>query len=369
MEFRNLSIIVISNEAWGDMWYSKHHYAMELRQHNEVFFVDPPPSWRPQNLFFNRASIKKVADNLYIVSYRNYLPFTVRSRILYRLNNIMVSALLKKFLKKQSNHPLFFFSFDPFRLHDPRALGAISSLYYSMDYYINRTEILLCRNVDMVIAVAETLLKKLKPYSRNVLLIPHGIPASLINTDNVHREREKLIVLTGTISGRTDFSLLLLLAERFPDYRLLLIGKLELASFSDKDHAEVKKLRECSNVTFTGAKPFDELKKDVAKARLALCCYKMIQEGNMLSSLRILQYLACGTEVLSTYMKEYDTPEAKEKIILVRTSEDFIKEAARILSQDDNHIKRKKRMEYASMRTYSILLRQIGESFEEIHAQ
>ena len=40
---RNKTILIISPQAWGKMFLSKHHYAIELaKRGNAVYFLNPP---------------------------------------------------------------------------------------------------------------------------------------------------------------------------------------------------------------------------------------------------------------------------------------------------------------------------------------
>ena len=54
------NIIIVSNEPWGDIWYSKHHYAYELNKTNQVLFIDPPRKWSFWNLFMQGISKRDI---------------------------------------------------------------------------------------------------------------------------------------------------------------------------------------------------------------------------------------------------------------------------------------------------------------------
>ena len=56
MKLEDQPILVVSNEPWGEVWFSKHNYAFELSRKNRVLFVDPPKRWRPANVFSLRIS-------------------------------------------------------------------------------------------------------------------------------------------------------------------------------------------------------------------------------------------------------------------------------------------------------------------------
>ena len=71
---QNKTIVITSNEPWGDIWYTKHNYAAELSKKNKVYFVNPPNSWKIG--IRQGYGIKEdiITDNLSVLSYNNYLP-------------------------------------------------------------------------------------------------------------------------------------------------------------------------------------------------------------------------------------------------------------------------------------------------------
>ncbi|MFN3876464.1 MAG: hypothetical protein ACK4L7_11195, partial [Flavobacteriales bacterium] len=60
-------IVIFSLEPWGDMWYSKHHYAAQLAQDHDVFFVSLPDRWRWTDLFSRRAKVSRVPEGVQVV--------------------------------------------------------------------------------------------------------------------------------------------------------------------------------------------------------------------------------------------------------------------------------------------------------------
>ena len=84
------TILIVSNEPWGDVWYSKHNWANELSQNNTVYFVNSPVRWTFKGLFQNKISVKNYSESLFILDYKNRLPLT-RFNLLYKLNNYIVS--------------------------------------------------------------------------------------------------------------------------------------------------------------------------------------------------------------------------------------------------------------------------------------
>jgi hypothetical protein len=116
MKLENQNILIISNQPWGDVWYSKQNYAYKLSKlGNQVIFVDPPSPYQFKNLFFNQFTLKNYTDNLSILSYKNRLPaskFNV-------LNNQWVTKDLENYLLSNGIKEYILWTFDPVRLNDP----------------------------------------------------------------------------------------------------------------------------------------------------------------------------------------------------------------------------------------------------------
>ena len=68
MNLKNKTILIISPQAWGNMFLAKHHYAIELAKYgNEVYFLNPPS----KNKVKNGVEIVKsnVVDSLYLINH------------------------------------------------------------------------------------------------------------------------------------------------------------------------------------------------------------------------------------------------------------------------------------------------------------
>ena len=84
---QNNSILLISNEPWGDIWFSKHHYANELSANNDVYFIDPPKGWSLSSLFSNQLEIEVINERLKVVRYSNSLPIRFFPKVFTKIND------------------------------------------------------------------------------------------------------------------------------------------------------------------------------------------------------------------------------------------------------------------------------------------
>ncbi len=367
MSLTGRDIVIISNEAWGDIWYSKHHYAYALSQHNRVWFIDPPAPFRPGHLLRPKVKIHRIKDRLHRISYRNVLPFTGTQDQLFRLNEkLTAGAIQNKLLARQVKN-LLFWSFDPFRLVFPRQLGATTSLYHSMDFYKNRREALLMQEVDGLLSVSPDIEAKFSENSIPKLQVPHGIAAPSSSLSSLLATApEKCMLLMGTLNERIDFKLLLRVAKAFPDYRLQLIGPVLEQHFSAEDQENVKALRALPQVEWTGTLPWRQLEPYLLKARLCLVALKQNQLGNQLNSLKVNHYLSLGRPVVSTWLKDQE-PTAQQGLLYLAQSEDeFLYFCSQSLNDSDDSEIRQKRYDFAQQLAYPKLIDRIGQFIQTL---
>ena len=360
MKLENQDIIIVSNEPWEDIWFSKHYYAHELSIKNKVLFFNPPGKWEAANFFSKKIHSKKISANLEIVNYQNYFPFTLKFSIINYINNFLIYKLINTFLKKAKKQNIIFWSFDPYRLHHPAKLNAHFSIYHCMDYYKNNEEVLLWKNVDLIISVSKQLIDRFPKIIKPFAIIPHGIVDSLLPVGNEYYELQNNVVLIGSIGHRTDYELLCKFAEKFKNYTLKIIGKIDKNNFSENDTNFFNQLEKLNNVIFTGAMPFGKLQDEIIKSKLCLCCYK----GSNISSLKIMQYIALGKPVISTYMQGFDIPEIKDFVCLTKSHEEFLTKAEHSINLGNTPELREKRINYSREFTYSKLILKIENEIE-----
>lgn len=295
------NIALISNEPWGDIWYSKHHYANELSKRHNVFFIDPPKKWQFSNLFYNKVKMEVINERLRVVHYKNILP-----HFFYRINNLIVSKKLKKFFKANNSPIDIFWSFDPIRLFEPKKMGANFSIFHVVDKYknIHKSEELFNKNVDLFISVSKDFIDRYKIYNKRILSIPHGISKDEFEIDDSFPiPFSNYGVYIGTIDLRLDYNFLVKLIERFPNQQFVFVGK--IIPTGDKNQERIFINHEFKNVVHVPPIHAKKLKYYIHFS--SFCMAPMIKsyDGNLISHHKIFQYLAHGKPTFSPEFTEY----------------------------------------------------------------
>jgi hypothetical protein len=360
MKLENKNILIISNEPWGDVWFSKHHYAHALSQKNKIFFLNSPVKWQILNLFNFKIQENKINDSLVILSYSNFFPLTGKSKLLFHLNNWLISKRIKRYLTKKDAKEFIFWSFDPIRLLHPRLMRPTVSIYHSMDYYSHaEREAILSKNVDIILAVSESILTKLKNFNKKCFIIPHGIQNNELTPDELSDiPTENIALFIGSINERLNFKLLLQLSEEFKDCSFRLIGPINQKYFSVEDKLTFNSLLKQNNVIFTGPVPYSKLHTEILRSRICFSFTKQNAIANSLNSLKILQYLSYGKKVISNYFESYKNVSAD--IVQICNEKEYINKFGQMFYSSRDKNENLKRIEFANRFLYSNLIDEIG---------
>jgi hypothetical protein len=342
------NIVIISNEPWSDIWFSKHNYAYELSKKNKVVFINPTKRWELKNLFKNSVTTEKYSNDLIILNYQNYLPSL--NLLLFKLNNFLITRLIRKFFYEKNIHNLIFWSFDPFRLYHPQSLGSKLSIFHSVDKYLftHFGEKLLYKNVDFIFCVSPSFKDSYKVFCNHVEVIPHGISSEeFIIEPKGARENDlgfsNYGLYVGNIDERLDYSLLDKVLIEFPDIDFVFVGKLGFLP----DNKLAKKIftdKKFSNVHFIGPKHFKKLKFYIENSSFCLALMSHSYPGNKIAHHKILQYLALGKPIFCSEFSDYET--IKNIIYMNDNEKELMISLALFLKNGEDTSLKEKRIEY-----------------------
>src|ERR1700757_3422349 len=98
-QLKNKTILIISQQDWGSMFISKHHYALELSKlGNKVYFINSPD--QKNKLQPGQIIIEKTQyAGLFTVSHRFFFPYFIRFKSVFlfdKLVTIHINNIIKK---------------------------------------------------------------------------------------------------------------------------------------------------------------------------------------------------------------------------------------------------------------------------------
>lgn len=362
-EFKKLPIVMISMSRWdGHISSASWSLAKELGKTNKVYYVDYPYTWmdywrerslesvkaRKNALLSGKESSKILFQHpegwVKSITPELVLPINWASpgglyRQLSRQNNSIVAKAIQKVLKEDGiSEYIFWNSFNPSYLYDPREfLDPVFTVYHSRDAIgaINEftrkhgeyLEIAAIQNSDLAIATSRSLSEDLTQASgRKVHLFPNGGDTGLFKKawaesgpvpPDIQSVPKPIIGYTGNVCQRIDYDLLLGLAQKHPDKSIVLVGPRE-----DKLHTTID-LDAIPNIYFTGPKKLDQLPEYLRCFDCVIIPFKCNVLTRSIYPLKINEYLAAGKSVVTTSFSP-DIQAFKEVIHVAKSKEEFI---------------------------------------------
>jgi len=363
MKFEGLKIVIVSNEKWSDIWYSKHNWANELSNKNKVFFVNPA-KWNILK-FFLKPKCRKVQENLYVVDYYNLLPLTSLFVVFCKINDFLVFYKLRNLLrvrKKSDSKKILFWSFDPHRLLSPSLLGDCSkSTFFYADQYTCKGLDVLLKNVDFVLSVSNVFLKNI-PTGKPMLTLSHGISADeFVVEEHLKRNfkesipKEDYCIYVGAIDKRLDYEVLEYVVQQNPKLHFLFVGPFKHGISIDNCRIFQKEL--FPNVSWHPPVKFKELKFFIESATIAIAPMKFDFAGNMINHHKLFQYFAMGKPVVSPLFSDYS--DKRHLIYSYQTKEECAQHIETLLNTKSDVEGKEKRIIFAKEHTYDKLLNRI----------
>lgn len=345
MKLENQNILILSNEPWGDIWYSKHNYANELAKKNKVFFLNPPRAFSVTRMFNTKIEEKTIHPNLIVIEYTNALPVSLLN--FWKLNDLLILKRLKKYFYKKHIKDILFWTFDPIRLAFPEILNPKQIIVHAVDAYIFSypSESILAKKADQIFCVSDKLVSQYRKYNANVTVLPHAIPDDEFIAANSVKNKTLTGVFIGKMDTRIDLAFNLAIFKCFPAIQFKIVGLV-----SD-EFLNAFKQEGLKNVVLVPPIKSSEIKKHVSEADFCFI-FKKIYDGNNISSHKLLQYLAQGKPIFGTDFSDMSA-ELKTALYLSNNVDEVKQMLSGYLETGESESKREIRINYAKQHTFS----------------
>ncbi len=359
------TVLIISPEAWGLNFVSKHHYAMELvKKGSRVYFLNPP-------VFNQRKKIRleEIKRNLFSLYYRPVLRGVNRIPLTFRhwLSGKTV-ALIQETISKPID---IIWSFDPYRFQDLRNFEAFFRIYHPVDVHHTDLEHICVKSADIVISTSNQILKRFYRMDKPLFQINHGLADYFINPKKlkksfINNPKKINVGLIGNLHCRyIDCATLSFIIKNNSEVDFYFIGPTGKSNLTTSliNEQLINFLDSMSNVFLLGSKPSENLPAYLRELDLFLICYtgdKNVAE--IANPHKILEYLSTGKPIVSNYVDEY-----RDKKYLIQMA-DNNKDLAQVFSEVVENINifnskgsQLKRIAFARKHTYEKKLRKVEE--------
>ncbi|MBK8510783.1 MAG: hypothetical protein IPL56_00755 [Saprospiraceae bacterium] len=184
MELTGKTVFIVSREGWGKMFFSKHHYAVELgKKGNKVFFITHPDQQRK----LKRGQIKVIetgTSNVSIVNHRLFHPYFFIFKY-KRLYNFLIKFHIKRIIQKIALTPDVVWSFEisnslPLKYFPQKAI----KIFMPVDGPFDGVEVEAAKNADVIFSVTNEILAGYKELEIPKYFINHGVSEIFINSES-----------------------------------------------------------------------------------------------------------------------------------------------------------------------------------------
>ena len=340
---------------------SKHHYAEELSwRDNQVYYLNPPESDAYAPVISN-----SINSNLHIVDYNTHVKGERFIPAIF-LNSIR-KMQAEKILKSIGGKVDIVWSFFPNQFFDLKVFGKTYKIFHPVDKIEEERYIKTAKSADVVLSVAEYLLKDFRPYNSNCHFINHGLSKTYENVVPEYSKDFGKKVRVGYVGNflrpDIDHATFLKIIEENPNIEFVLWGsnKYEHLDWKHSGQKEViefiKKLEQLSNVILKGLVHPEVVARETKEMDVFLCCYDPMREINRASNNhKLMEYLSSGKIVVSHFVETY-----ADKSHLLRMSESYsnenlpsiFKEVLSALDYWNSKQRMEERINFANDNTYS----------------
>ena len=216
---------------------------------------------------------------------------------------------------------------------------------------IERIKIKLVSNEeDRIVEIADQVfvssifLKQKVQYKKDVnkiQLIENGVDFSLFNKQNIKDKTvNPSIGYIGGLKNKVDLKLIKLIAERFPNYSVELIGPID-------KNTDITDLKNKSNVKIKEPIPLEDVPKKMRELALGIMPYRNISYNKGIVPLKLFEYLAVGVPVISIGLPSIRKFEESGVLKVTDNYDEFLVQAKNLIDQRYNKSLIQKRIQIA----------------------
>jgi hypothetical protein len=365
---QNRNILLVSPEAWGRNFVSKHHYAIELaKKGNKVFFLNPTN----KNVYRFKPVVRNIKEyaTLYIVNYKpilrglRFLPLAVYVFIEKIQIQILEKACCARFDIVWNFENSRFFNFKPWGKD-------VLKILHLVDLNQNFNTESAALTADICFCTTDYIQDKLKVLNGRVYKIHHGFAPTLEKSQNIElagTNKIKALYVGNLHIPYIDWEVLAGVIEENSTVDFCFIGPTNKSNIGNVLSFETQewltKLKKYNNVYFLGEKAASEIQSYLVKADVLLLVYKAeLYKEQLASPHKIMEYLGSGKVVVASYTDEY---KGHTDLLLMASKKNDVpklfKEAVQNLSFYNSPQLHNSRKAFALKNTYSKQLQKIEQ--------
>jgi|SRR5436190_12085255 len=332
-------LVCFCHLRWDFVYQRPQHLMSRFARQYRVFFIEEPLFHSGEDCY----CVKLTDEKIWVVT--PYLDERIDKEkpLLWRQKNLM-SSLFVQF----NIHRFIAWYYTPMALKISSHLKADMIIYDCMDELsafkfapaelkIMETE--LFKKAHLAFTGGQSLYESKKSLHHNIYPFP-----SSIDKEHFRKGREKLNIpedqanisglklgFYGVIDERFNISLIKEVAEKNPEWQLILIGPVIKIDPAD--------LPALPNIHYLGNKSYKELPVYLSGWDMAMIPFEKNESTKFISPTKTPEYLASGKPVISSSIMDVVSPYGERGLVYIAdTTDDFIKAVKRELSRSKQEV-------------------------------
>ena len=346
--FPTVGVIAQVHDTWGTCWQARQQVLLRLARYFHVVWMNPPRGWRDS--FAPRQPVELLQNEpTSIPGFTVYNPefwlplvyrpawlsnFILREHVLRARQRLTLRGCQKIILSmwRPELHPEL--DSVPF---DLRCYHVDDEYSFSpIEMPISSEEMQILKGADQVFITSRGLLDKKGWVNTNTRFVPNGVDyeafaAPATEPQDLAVVPHPRIGYAGFLKDQLDWTLLLQLSARHPDWHFVFLGPVSphLGTVGTVDE-----LRKRSNVYFLGAKPTRLVPNYVQHFDVCIMPYLQNDYTKYIYPLKLHEYLASGRPAVGTPIRSLE--EFNEVVKLARSVDEWSAALADALSPAAN---------------------------------
>jgi len=369
-KFENKTVMFLSPEKWGKMHLSKHHYAIELANLNNVVYFT--------TIDF---SVKKISlenteyPNIIQVKYNPFFPYKIKFHF-RKLFDFLMKFQIKSILKEINKSIDVLWCFDFNLYSNLKCFNAKEAVIFHPVDPVNKKQIKPSRTADFVFSVSEKILSSFKNIDKPKFFINHGLSSEFqkIALNNKFEKKTNSKIKVGYFGNLLrpilDTYILKKIIEDNKDVDFIFWGSYKnnqsnIGGSEDKEVVDfISFLLAQKNVYLKGPKSKSELVNDIIAEEIDMfiLVYKYYAGSDRSNAHKIMEYLSTGKVVVANNISTYNN---FENIIVMPNDDndslipDLFKNVIANIDYYNSAEMQNRRIEFALDNTYKKQLKRI----------
>ena len=319
-------VLCLSHLRWGFVYQRPNHLMSRWARDHRVFFFEEPVF----DADSPRIVVTEVLPNLRVVV-PHLRPGEPRAEVLRRQRE-MLDGLCTQF---RIRVPVIWFT-TPMALAFSEHTSAKVVVYDCMDELsafdgappeLRLEERRLFARADLVFTGGHSLYEAKRAHHGRVHVFPSSVDAAHFAASRTAGLREPedqravprpRLGFFGVVDERMDRELLALVAETKPDWQIVVIGPVVKI-----DPGSLPRRR---NIHYLGPKRYSDLPSYIAGWDVAIVPFARNEATRFISPTKTLEYLAAGTPVVSTPIRDVVRPYGERGLVRVGAGKEFVRQ-------------------------------------------